>query len=77
MEKALLVIRDYDTYEPFDYILVNKTDVLKAHKLIEDYDTNRYDNEDEWDYNEIFEILENNGIKYTRIYSNDVVYYDL
>ena len=72
MRKALLVIRDYETHQPFDYVVVNEEDLDKAYQIIEDYDKSReelYFQGEEWDYNHMFEVLEENGIQIELIHN--------
>ena len=57
----LFVINDYDTREPFEFIITDNAKACK--KLLQDFEQKRFEDDMlEWDY--YYDMLERNGISF-------------
>ena len=61
--EELFIIKDYDTGEPFEYILTDNANACK--KVLQKFEKERFDNDDlEWD--DFYKMLDAKNIKYQR-----------
>lgn len=62
--EELFIIKDYDTGEPFEYILTDNASTCK--KVLQKFEQERFDNDDlEWD--DFYKMLDAKNIKYQRV----------
>lgn len=70
--KELFIINDYDTHEPFEYIITDN--LLKCKEILGNVEKQMVEGECDYWYEKFFEELDKEKVNYTRVV--DTLMYD-